>query len=363
MRATVPAVAVRGLRRQLRDDAGPALARPSSCEPGETVALLGPSGSGKTTLLYALAGFLPVTGGRIELCGRLVASPDRSLPPEERPVAMVFQHYGLWPHLDALDTVAYPLRRAGLGDRGGSSPGARAARAAAHRVAGRPAAGAALGWRAAAGRPGAGAGPATGRLPARRAHRASRRRPQGRPPVRAAGRASTPTVRPRCTPPTMSTRPSPWPTVSSCSARARSSRWARRWRSTSDPWTSGPPRSRARRPSSRAAAEDAASRRRRPTGSTGGSVPGGRAGPAASVARLEAPARPGRPDRGDGRRGPLPWHAHGLPAGHGARRHPRPGARSSAPRRQGTATTCRIERAWRMPARSRLSAVPYPDSR
>ena len=82
--------------------------------PGETVALLGPSGSGKTTLLYALAGFLPLTGGRIELCGNEVATPLRSLPPERRPVAMVFQHYGLWPHLDALETVAYPLRRSGL---------------------------------------------------------------------------------------------------------------------------------------------------------------------------------------------------------------------------------------------------------
>jgi iron(III) transport system ATP-binding protein len=82
---------------------------------GETVALLGPSGSGKTTLLYALAGFLQPAAGEIRLCGRLVASARRSDPPEKRPVAMVFQHYGLWPHLDALETVAYPLRRAGLG--------------------------------------------------------------------------------------------------------------------------------------------------------------------------------------------------------------------------------------------------------
>jgi iron(III) transport system ATP-binding protein len=81
---------------------------------GETVALLGPSGSGKTTLLYAIAGFLPLVAGSIRLGGRLVAEPGRSLPPERRPVAVVFQHYGLWPHLDALDTVAYPLRRSGV---------------------------------------------------------------------------------------------------------------------------------------------------------------------------------------------------------------------------------------------------------
>jgi len=83
-------------------------------ERGETVALLGPSGSGKTTLLYAIAGFLSLQAGRIELAGRLAVSRDTDLPPEQRPVAMVFQHYGLWPHLHALDTVAYPMRRAGL---------------------------------------------------------------------------------------------------------------------------------------------------------------------------------------------------------------------------------------------------------
>ena len=81
---------------------------------GETVALLGPSGSGKTTLLYAIAGFLPLASGEIRMAGQLVASTSLALPPEKRSVGMVFQHYGLWPHLDALETVAYPLRRSGL---------------------------------------------------------------------------------------------------------------------------------------------------------------------------------------------------------------------------------------------------------
>ena len=111
---SVPAVVVHGL--VVSYGSAPALRSVDVVvQPGETVALLGPSGSGKTTLLYALAGFLPVEAGRIELGGRLVASADRSVPPEERPVAMVFQHYGLWPHLDAIDTVAYPLRRSGIG--------------------------------------------------------------------------------------------------------------------------------------------------------------------------------------------------------------------------------------------------------
>ncbi len=81
------------------------------------VAVLGPSGSGKTTLLNAIAGFLPIAAGEIEIAGREVATPQRSQPPELRGIGMVFQHYGLWPHLNALETVAYPLRRAGLPQR------------------------------------------------------------------------------------------------------------------------------------------------------------------------------------------------------------------------------------------------------
>jgi ABC-type Fe3+/spermidine/putrescine transport system ATPase subunit len=81
---------------------------------GEVLALLGPSGSGKTSLLFAIAGFLPISEGQIEMGGKVVATPRRSIPPEARSVGMVFQNYALWPHLDAVDTVAYPFRRAGL---------------------------------------------------------------------------------------------------------------------------------------------------------------------------------------------------------------------------------------------------------
>jgi len=81
--------------------------------PGESVALLGPSGSGKTSLLYAVAGFLAPAAGTISLDGRIVSTSDRQMPPERRGVAMVFQHYALWPHLTALETVAYPVRRSG----------------------------------------------------------------------------------------------------------------------------------------------------------------------------------------------------------------------------------------------------------
>ncbi|MGI8645542.1 MAG: ABC transporter ATP-binding protein [Nocardioides sp.] len=81
--------------------------------PGEVLALLGPSGSGKSTLLHAVAGFQAPSAGRILLDGREVATPRRVVPPERRDVGVVFQHYALWPHLSALDTVAYPLRRRG----------------------------------------------------------------------------------------------------------------------------------------------------------------------------------------------------------------------------------------------------------
>ncbi len=79
-------------------------------DPNETVALLGPSGSGKTSLLAAVAGVVPVDAGVIRIDGRRV---DDSVPPERRPVSMVFQNYALWPHLTAIEIVAYPLRRAG----------------------------------------------------------------------------------------------------------------------------------------------------------------------------------------------------------------------------------------------------------
>ncbi len=82
-------------------------------KPGETLALLGSSGSGKTTLLNAIAGFVAPLAGEIWLAGGLASTPGRCLPPERRRIGMVFQDHALWPNLSVLDTVAYPLRRAG----------------------------------------------------------------------------------------------------------------------------------------------------------------------------------------------------------------------------------------------------------
>lgn len=108
-----PAVEVRDL--VVEYDEVPALRGVSlAVHAGEVLALLGPSGSGKSSLLHAVAGFLTPDGGEIRLAGRTVAGHGRSVPPERRDLAVVFQSYALWPHLSALDTVAYPARRRGI---------------------------------------------------------------------------------------------------------------------------------------------------------------------------------------------------------------------------------------------------------
>jgi spermidine/putrescine transport system ATP-binding protein len=77
---------------------------------GEFFALLGPSGCGKTTLLRMLAGFETPSEGRILIDGKDVAA----LPPNKRPVNMVFQSYAVFPHMKVADNVAYGLRMDGV---------------------------------------------------------------------------------------------------------------------------------------------------------------------------------------------------------------------------------------------------------
>ncbi|MEP6856215.1 MAG: ABC transporter ATP-binding protein [Pedococcus sp.] len=81
--------------------------------PGEVIALLGSSGSGKTTLLHAVAGLVEPTSGQISIGERVVAGAGRWTAPEDRRVGLVFQGAALWPHINVLDTVAYPIQRGG----------------------------------------------------------------------------------------------------------------------------------------------------------------------------------------------------------------------------------------------------------
>jgi spermidine/putrescine transport system ATP-binding protein len=74
---------------------------------GEFVSLLGPSGCGKSTLLRMIAGFEQPDAGAIEIDGHDVID----VPPNRRPVNMVFQSYALFPHLNVFDNVAFGLRR------------------------------------------------------------------------------------------------------------------------------------------------------------------------------------------------------------------------------------------------------------
>jgi len=79
-----------------------------SIEPREFIAFLGPSGSGKSTLLRIIAGLESADAGEVWLDGRRIDP----LPPGDRGVAMVFQHYALYPHMSVRENMAFGLRNA-----------------------------------------------------------------------------------------------------------------------------------------------------------------------------------------------------------------------------------------------------------
>src|SRR6266702_3225791 len=88
-------VAVNGISLEARD--------------GEFMVLLGPSGCGKTTLLRIIAGLEKPTSGQVLIDGEVV----NDMPPRGRGIAMVFQSYGLYPHLTVWNNIAFPLRTQG----------------------------------------------------------------------------------------------------------------------------------------------------------------------------------------------------------------------------------------------------------
>jgi multiple sugar transport system ATP-binding protein len=77
-------------------------------EAREFIAFLGPSGSGKSTLLRIIAGLESADGGEVWLEGERIDT----LPPGDRGVAMVFQHYALYPHMSVYENMAFGLRNA-----------------------------------------------------------------------------------------------------------------------------------------------------------------------------------------------------------------------------------------------------------
>jgi len=85
----------------------------------EIVAVLGPNGAGKTSLLRAIAGLAPVDAGRIAIDDVTLDDPaaDVFVPPEGRPIGLVFQDYLLFPFLSARENVAFGLRSRGVAKR------------------------------------------------------------------------------------------------------------------------------------------------------------------------------------------------------------------------------------------------------
>ena len=78
---------------------------------GEFCVLVGPSGCGKSTLLRMIAGLEEISGGTIEIGGRVV----NDVAPKERDIAMVFQNYALYPHMKVYDNMAFSLKLAKAG--------------------------------------------------------------------------------------------------------------------------------------------------------------------------------------------------------------------------------------------------------
>ena len=84
-----------------------------SLDRGEIGCVVGSSGCGKTTLLRAIAGFIGVEDGTIEIAGAVVSGPHFTAATERRGIGLVFQDYALFPHLRVRDNIGFGLRALG----------------------------------------------------------------------------------------------------------------------------------------------------------------------------------------------------------------------------------------------------------
>jgi iron(III) transport system ATP-binding protein len=126
-----PVIRVRGLSKRFKSAGADVLALNNvdlDVARSQMLVLLGPSGCGKTTLLRCIGGLETPTAGEVHLAGNLFTSVVEGInqPPERRNLGMMFQSFGLWPHMTVVENVSYPLE-----NRRGISRGEIATRVAA----------------------------------------------------------------------------------------------------------------------------------------------------------------------------------------------------------------------------------------
>lgn len=112
---SIPTLSVEGLNKiyaSRHGDFHAARGVEFSIKEGEFYTLLGPSGCGKSTTLRCVAGLERPDAGSIRIDGKTIAgtNPDVFVPPNQRDIGMVFQNYGIWPHMSVFDNVSFPLK-------------------------------------------------------------------------------------------------------------------------------------------------------------------------------------------------------------------------------------------------------------
>lgn len=96
-----------GITRHFEGNPTPAVSNLSlDIADGEFLVLVGPSGCGKSTILRSIAGLETVDSGSIRIGGTEVTN----LPPRKRDIAMIFQNYALYPHLDVAENIGFHLK-------------------------------------------------------------------------------------------------------------------------------------------------------------------------------------------------------------------------------------------------------------